>query len=167
MTYNGSFTLKDLFELLIKLSNFPHKNPKFAENMMRSFGNAEEMHKIIEKQCDYREQTHCYLCGSEAICLIVNGFAYLDLENNESGIRELEKAVLHFRNEDMTWSLIIGLILLGIAHEKIKKNHRALREYEKAHKAIKDYLCFYEKDYIEDAFSLEKMIQGKIDTLSS
>jgi hypothetical protein len=166
MAPNTVFTPKSLMELLLKLCDLKSK-PKFTEKMIESFGNQEAMGKIIAQQCECREQTPCHLCNRESICLLLNGFAYLDLGQNESGIKELEMAIMHFRSEGITCCLIIGLILIGYANERIKKDKKALLEYEKAHDVIKDYLRFYEKDYIEEAIAMEKTLQNKLDELNS
>ncbi len=125
------------------------------------------MRLIVDRQCEYREQTHCYSCGNEAGCLILNGIAYLNLGETEAAIKELENANQHFRNEDKTWNHIIGLALMGNAYEMGIKDHRAFREYEKAHDIIeKKYLRLHQKDYLEEAILLEKKLKEKLDELN-
>lgn len=163
-----NFTPSELMELLISYWEGNSINPVLIERARRSFGNSKEMRKIIDQQCEYREQTHCYSCNAEISCLIFNGIAYLDLEEHESGIREIEKANIHFRSEDLNWHLIIGLTLIGYAYEQIRKNHRAVREYQRALDTLEEYKRFYDNEYDRtvDVVLLERKLRGIIDELN-
>jgi tetratricopeptide (TPR) repeat protein len=135
-------------------------------SIIKSFGDARKMRLMIDRQCENREQTHCYSCGNEAGCLILNGIIYLALGETEIAIKEVENANQHFCNEDKSWNHIIGLSLLGNAYEESKKDHRAFREYKKAHEILtNNYLRLYANDYIENAILLEKKLQDKLDEL--
>ena len=148
-----ALNFKDLTELL------EINDPRIIDlrsSIRTTFADAKKLRLIIDRQCENREQTHCYSCGNEAGCLILNGIAYLALEETETAIKQLENANQHFRNKDEAWNHIIGLALIGIAYEKIKKDHQALREYEKALDLIKNnYLRIHANEYIEKAILLE------------
>ena len=138
------------------------------ELIMQSFDNPKAMRLIVDRQCENREQTHCYSCGNEAGCLILNGIAHLALGEIKTAIIKLENANQHFRNEDMIWNHIIGLAILGNAYEKRKKDHRAFRIFEKAHHLIKNnYLRIHANDYIDKAQQLENVLKNKIAELSA
>jgi tetratricopeptide (TPR) repeat protein len=165
MTLDAALDLKKLTDLL-EITQ-PEIIVDLKKSIMRSFNNPKAMRSIVDRQCENREQTHCYSCGNEAGCLILNGIAYLSLGETEAAIRELENANQHFRNEDETWNHIIGLALIGNAYEKRKKDHRAFREYKKAHGVIKNiFLRTHQNDYIEKAISLEKALKAKVDELN-
>jgi tetratricopeptide (TPR) repeat protein len=153
--------LKKLTELL------EMNDPKIMglkNSILESFGNDKKMRGIIDRQCENREQTHCYACSREAGCLILNGIAYLELGEIDTAIKEIENANQHFRGEGESWNQIIGLALLGNAYEENRKDHQALREFEKAYHVItRNYLRIHSKDYIDKAISLEKMLKNQLE----
>jgi flagellar biosynthesis chaperone FliJ len=143
-----------------------HRIIELKESILEWSNNPKKLRSILDQQCEYREQTHCYSCRNEAGCLVLNGIGYLHLGEIETAIRELETANLHFRNQDKTWNHIISLVLLGEAYEKNRKDHRALREFEKAHNAVKLFRQIHSTEYLQNAIHLEKILKDRVDTLS-
>jgi len=164
MSLNIALDLKTLIELL-EITQ-PEIIVDLKESITKSFGDPKAMRSIIDRQCEFREQTHCS-CGNEAGCLILNGIAYLALGETEAAIKELENANQHFRIEDEIWNHIIGLVLIGNAYEKSEKKYRASREFEKArHVLTRNYLRVHVNDYMDKAQLLESGLQNKIKELS-
>jgi hypothetical protein len=141
---------------------------ELKKTIIMSWDNPKKLRAITDRQCEYREQTHCYSCRNESGCLVLNGISYLRLGEIETAIKELETANLNFRNQDDTWKHIISLTLIGDAHSKNRKKHRALREFEKALEAIQLFKQMHSTEFtkfIERATLLEKAIQDWIDSL--
>jgi tetratricopeptide (TPR) repeat protein len=164
MALNIALDLKTLTELL-EITQ-PEIIVDLKESITKSFGDSRAMRSIIDRQCEFREQTHCS-CGNEAGCLILNGIAYLALGESEAAIKELENANQHFRIEDEVWNHIIGLVLIGNAYEKSEKKYRASREFEKAyHVLTRNYLRVHANDYMDKTQLLEGELQNKIKEIS-
>ncbi len=165
MTITVTPNVKTLTELL------DIKGPPFMVDLkqaiLQEFDNPKELRKIIDRQCEYREQTHCYACNNEACCLILKGVVRLALEEVDIALKEIESANRNFRTEDETWNQIIGLALIAIAHEKNRKDHLAFRELEKAcNLLINGYQPLNEKDYEERVTSLMASMEEWMDRLN-
>jgi hypothetical protein len=118
--------------------------------VISSLGNPLVMRNILNRQCENRDQTNCYSCEDHGICSVVTGIAHLDLGEINTAIKELEDGNQHFRSKDETWNSIIGLVLLGKAHEKNGNGHQALIEYKKALRLLTEsYIRFHANDYAE------------------
>ena len=106
---------------------------KLKKLIMTSLDDPPKMRAIIDRQRECREQTHCYSCGNESDCLVINGIAHLNLDEIKTAIEYLEEANRQFRNQGDIWNQTVSLALIGEAYEKNKKNYRALLEFEKAY----------------------------------
>jgi len=137
------------------------------KQIIESFDDEKIIRAILSQQCLNREETGCLSCDDEGDCFILNGIMFLRLNEIKNAIKELENANLHLRNKDETWNNITGLVLLGIAYEKCRKSHPALREYKKAHDILtSNYQRVHVNDYIEKARLLENELQNKLKELS-
>ena len=131
-----------------------------------SFGNAEVMRSILNRQCENRDQTKCYACEDEGICLVITGVAHLDLGEINTAIKDLENGNQHFRSKDETWNSIIGLLLLGKAYEKNDNSHQALIEYKRAlHLLTENYIRFHANDY--DALDKARTLKIELNDLAT
>jgi SOS-response transcriptional repressor LexA len=162
---------KELTELteLLEVDAADSRIIELKKRVIDALGEARKMRPLIDRQCENREQTHCHACNSEAGCLILNGIIYLDLRELESAIRELEKANRHFSNENEILNHIVGLTLLGSTYQENRKDHQALRQFEKAYQTIHDtYLQIHKHDYkrVEDVQPLINHLKEKIQELS-
>jgi len=118
--------------------------------VVSSMGNAMVIRGILDRQCENRDQTNCYSCEDEGVCSIITGIAHLDLGETNTAIKQLENGNQHFRSKDETWNSIIGLILLGKAHEKNGNSHQAIIEYKKAFRLLtENYIRVHANDYDE------------------
>lgn len=142
-----------------------HRIDELKKSIIISWDDQKKLRAIVDRQCEYREQTHCYSCRNESGCLVLNGISYLRLGEIKTAIKELETANLNFRNQDDMWKHIISLVLIGDAHSKNRKNHRALREFEKAFEAIRLFTQMHSTEYIERAVLLEQEIKDRLDSL--
>ena len=132
-------------------------------SILKTFGNEREMRRIIDWQCENREQTKCYACEREGGCLILNGVVYLALGELDIATKELENANQHLRGRGDVWNQIIGLSLLGNAYELNRKEHQALREFERAQEVlIRNYQRTHSKEYSKDADDLEQMLRDQL-----
>jgi phage repressor protein C with HTH and peptisase S24 domain len=159
-----TINLKKLTEQL-EISNRELNDLK--KQIIESFDDENKMCALLNQQCRNQEDVHCLSCDDEGDCFILDGIIYLRINDIENTIKELEHANQHLRGKDEIWNSIIGLVLLGIAFEKCKKNHLALYEYKKAHEKLKNnYLRVHANDYMEEARSLANELQNKINELS-
>lgn len=156
----------DLKKLLELLEFKDHRIDELKKTIVASWDNPKKLRLITDQQCEFREQTHCYSCSNESDCSVLDGIVYLHLGEIETAIKELETANLHFLNQDETWNHIISLALIGEAHARNKKNHRALRQFEKADDAIELFEQIHSTEYIEDLIYLKKVLKDVIDALS-
>jgi hypothetical protein len=133
--------------------------------VISALGNALVMRDILDRQCENRDQTNCFSCEEDGICSVVTGVAHLDLDEIDTAIKELENGNQHFRSKDETWNSIVGLTLLGKAHEKYGNSHQALIEYKKAlHLLTESYIRFHINDYdeLDKARPLEKELKAQL-----
>jgi hypothetical protein len=133
--------------------------------VISSLGDAEIMRNILNRQCDNRDQTHCYSCEDDGICSVITGIVHLDLGEINTAIKELENGNQHFRSKDETWNSIIGLVLLGKAYEKSGNSHQAVIEYKKALRLLtENYIRVHANDYDElaRARSLERELNAQV-----
>ena len=155
----------DLKTLAEQLEIKDQRMIKLKKLIMISLGNPSKMREIIDSQRECRDQTHCYSCSYESNCLVISGIAYLNLDEIKTAIEYLEEANRQFRIQDDLWNQIVSLALIGEAHEKNKKNYRALLEFEKAYTTIKLFLQIHSTEYPKNAILLEELLKARIGML--
>lgn len=142
------------------------KDPRInalRQSILDTFGNTIEMRRIIDWQCENREQTSCFACEREGGCLILNGIVYLKLGEFDKAIKELENANQHLRSKGETWNQVIGLAVLGNAYENKRKEHQALREFESADRIFTgNYLRTHSKEYSAETDELGKLLKDQL-----
>jgi hypothetical protein len=155
------------FELTDMLEISDRKLNDLKNRIMLFWGNEENMRNMIKQYELEQEETHCYGCDNEGDCFILHGIIRFELGDMDGAIKEINKANLHLYSKDETWNSICGLVLLGMAHETIRRKHLALQEYQKAYHILKNfYLPLYMDDYIEKAIQLEIKLKDAIRDLS-
>jgi tetratricopeptide (TPR) repeat protein len=155
----------DLKTLAEQLEIKDQRMIKLKKLIMTSLDNPPKMRKIIDSQRECQDQTHCYSCNYESDCLVINGIAHLNLDEIKTAIEYLEEANRQFRNQDDIWNQTISLALIGEAHEKNKKNYRALLEFEKAYNTNKLFLQIHSTEYPKNAMLLDEMLKVRIGML--
>jgi hypothetical protein len=116
--------------------------------VVSSMGNERVMRSLLNRQCQNRDETNCYSCEEQGVCMLLTGIIHLDLGEYNTAIKEIENGNQHFRSKDETWNSILGLVMLGKAHEKNGNGHQALLEYKKAlHLLTENYMRVHVNDY--------------------
>lgn len=139
-------------DIIYKLINLLEAENSYCqtlkENVVSSLGNQKSLLMILEKQSTNQANADCYSCGQKGFCSAIKSVIYIGLDRFDDAIIELQKANVHFRNNDNSWNCIIGLELLGTVHELNENRHEALIEYQKALKNLTEiYLRIHVNDY--------------------
>jgi tetratricopeptide (TPR) repeat protein len=160
-----AFNIKELTENL-EISD--QRLKELQEQVVESFDDENKLKTLISQQCLDQEETGCLSCNDEGDCAILNGIIYIKLNNINHAITELEKAKRCLGGKYETWNRIVGLVLLGIAHENSYKNYLALREYKHAYEVLKNiYLRVHANDYIKKGKLLVIELSDKLTKLST
>jgi hypothetical protein len=131
--------------------------------VISSMGNERVMRSLLNKQCQNRNETHCYSCEEHGVCSVLTGIIHLDLGEYNTALKELEGGNQHFRRKDETWNSIIGRVMLGKAYEKYGNSHQAVLEYKKAlHLLTENYMRVHANDY--DALARARTLRNDLNS---